>query len=124
MILNFWAAILILLTLGWLYTLYWAGKNCEHDLGAMSFMVGGFLMAVLWLPVNLCYHAKEVNREIPVKVNVLESAIILTSDGVPIYTITNVPTYNKFKGLTNAVIIQEGYVDMYGNTNYEKYRAN
>lgn len=121
MILNFCAFFLITITILWIVSIFWAG----HYDGEGAFFVtffGALLIGLFgWGIAGHCSHAQEITRDVPAKVVVTDSSIILTVDDKPVKTLTDVANYNRYKGETNVTLRGDGYVDIYYNTNWNDF---
>lgn len=120
MILNFCALALIVLTVLWVVTLGWSLSSEDNIQLFFPFLMAGFLVMFGWGACGHSSHAIELSREVQTQVVVTPNSIILTLDGKPVKTFTEVADYNKYKGITNVTLINEGYVDIYYNTNWDE----
>lgn len=120
MILNFCALALIVLTVLWAVGLLWSLSTEDNAQLFFPLLVVGFLFVgcLGWLAIGHSSHAIELSQEVQSQVVTTPTSVILTIEGKPVKTFTDVSDYNKYKGMTNVVVIQSGYVDIYYNTNW------
>jgi hypothetical protein len=69
------------------------------------------------LKVGNAWPSRTFTRSLSTTVFKTDTSIIFTVDGKPVYTATGMATYRKYQNVTNAVINQDGYSNIYGATN-------
>lgn len=122
MILNVCCFVILVLTILWIISLIWSGKNNDIDSFGVFFILGLiFVGGFGWGVAGHISHAINISREVQAKVVVSPNSLILTTNDIPVRTLTHVTDYNKYKDCTNVTLIETGYVDIYYNTNWDGY---
>ncbi len=119
MIFNWLSVTLIVLTVLWLFSFILAIKNDDCTGIELLFWIGTIGLGLIgWVAIGHLYEAEDVVKDIVVAVAKTPTSLILTTNGHPILTLTDVDTYTKYGSSNTLTVTQTGWVDIYRNTNW------
>ena len=88
---------------------------------SMASVILIFTLIFGWLILGILMPIQYLQREVPAEIIKTDKSIIVIVNGIPIKTFTDVVSYKFYQDKTNATLIQNGFVNIYSNTVWNKY---
>jgi hypothetical protein len=89
--------------------------ECFMFLNIMGLFFIGFFG---WILIGGVHSVVDVTRDNIAHVIKTPTSIILTIDDKPVKTITDIPTFNYLSDKTNIMLTRDGWINIYGTTNW------
>jgi hypothetical protein len=122
MIFNALSVFLIVITTLWLVSLlyfFFSEDSHNQEFGLFILIMGALFIGLFgWGVAGHTRHALEFTQESMAVVVKTPTSLILTIKDNPIGTITSIADYNKYSTNSTVKVYQEGWGDIYGNTNW------
>lgn len=114
----FWTLVVIS-SVAMLYSLFvlFSTKDCQ-----IAFAVAVPLACIIflfgWTIWGNIHSVVDLNQNNIANVIKTPTSIILTLDDKPVTTITDIPTFNYLSDKTNVMLTRNGWINIYGTTNW------
>lgn len=113
-----WFTLIIISGLWIVFSIIVSSADGEKVISFICMMfIGAFFIGFWgWAVIGYLHSVVNIQQTNSATVITTPSSIILTLQDKPIKTITDVPTYQYLKNKTNVNVIEDGRINIYGNT--------
>jgi len=116
-----WLSILLITLTALVIVVAFITGNDDSNAG-FTFAVGGLAIAGLvgWCAVGVTYHADYASRNVIAQNTDTGKSLVLTDTetGRVLTSIFDIATYNKYKSRPTLTIEEQGFINIYYNTNW------